>query len=295
VHLVEPFTVVGETTPPDLVSASGPQLQIPVRVGERLTGGCDDVGGAGRQDSFRLIERMDPAGDDDRGVQSGGANSLADALRGPHVAPERTGGVAEHRRHALPAAPAGIGVRRPADFRLLRVFEFAAPRQREEVHARPGELHAEEHRIRYRAPRFDAVVAQIPATQDESIGNGAAHRMEDFERQPDPSLRRTTVAVRPGVPRRQKRCHRVRVCVVQLDPVEASRRGAVRRSGEDAGQHRRKLTDVWSIDVGDPLAQTEVHGLDLARREDFPQLLVRHREERRPHRGIILINRVERC
>src|SRR5687767_2570059 len=144
VHLVEALAVVGEAAPPHGVTLTAPHLEEPVGVGERLPGGGDDVRGAGGEDLFRLVERGDATGHDDRGGEPGIADRAPDPPRRFDVAPERTGGVTEDGRHALPSARTCVRIHRPSHLRLLGVLEFAAARQRQEVHAGARELHAEE-------------------------------------------------------------------------------------------------------------------------------------------------------
>ena len=126
----------------------------------------------------------------------------------------------ESAGHALVAARAGVGVGRLADLGLLGVLEFAAVREREEVHPGAREGDAEEAGV------VDAVAALDDSSQRKRQPSvvrrrRARARRRDLERQPDALLARAAVAVRARVQRREERRHRVGVREVQLDAVEA--------------------------------------------------------------------------
>src|SRR5690349_10374512 len=118
VPLIERLAVVGVDAAAHLAAAAEAQLQEPVGIGQRLPGGADEVGVAGREDRLGLRERADPARDDDRRAEAGLAHGPPDPRLLRHLPPERAGRVRERRRHALVPARAGVGIRGLADLGL---------------------------------------------------------------------------------------------------------------------------------------------------------------------------------
>jgi hypothetical protein len=282
VHLVEPLAVIRERALPDLRALAGSHLQEPVGIGERLPRGRNDVRRTRLENAFRLREAVDAAGDHDRRGEPGGPHGVTDPPRRRDVPPEGTGFIGEHRRHALPAARAGVRIRGPSFLRLLRVLELAAARQRQKVHPGARELDAEEHRIVHAAAAVDALVGKIPASDDEALGDAVANGAEDLERQARAVLSGAAIAVAARVSRRQEGRHRVRVSVVQLDAVEAGGLGAAGGGGEDRRKRAGQVADVRLVRVGHTFAQTEVHRFYLTRAQNLAQPLIGQREQPGP-------------
>src|SRR5262249_17118356 len=159
VALIEALAVVRELAASHLAPEAEPDLPEPVGVGERLTRGADEVGLAAAENALGLLERMDAsAGHDGRHV-TGRANGAANRGGQRHVPSERPPLVAEHRRHALVAGDAGVGIDGLADLRLARVLEAPALGDRQIAGTSGGELDAVERRVVDPAPTGDDIVA----------------------------------------------------------------------------------------------------------------------------------------
>ena len=153
------------------------------------------------------------------------------------VAAERPAGVGDRGGHALVAGRTGVRVRGPADLRLLRVLELAAPRERQEVHPRARELDAEEHRVLDAVAARDAVLGEEAAADDEARADARAHGAVDLERQPHAVLARAAVAVVPrGSARRETTpsCRRARSAARRRRSPPPARAPRRRRRGRAA-------------------------------------------------------------
>src|SRR5215813_7200816 len=71
VHLIEPLTIIRKYATPDLVSAPKPYLEEPVRVGQRLTSGGNNISFPVAKDRFRLLKSRDSARGDHRRIEPG--------------------------------------------------------------------------------------------------------------------------------------------------------------------------------------------------------------------------------
>jgi hypothetical protein len=80
-------------------------------------------------------------------------------------------------------------------------------------------------RILHAGATLDALVGKEAAAHGHVAGHRRAHGPVDLQRQTHPVLAQAAVAVGARVDRRQERGHRVRMGVVQFDPVEAGLRG----------------------------------------------------------------------
>ncbi len=131
-----------------------------------------------------------------------------------------------------------------------------------------------------RTARLDAVVAEVAATDDEAVGTAARTAANTSSGRRTRCFARAAVAVRPRVPRREERRHRVGVREVELDAVEAGRGGAAAPRPRRCRAALRQVADVRLLNVGHALAIAELERLELARTEDRSQLLVRQRQQR---------------
>ena len=112
--LIERFAVVGERAAAHLAAEAEPDLAEPVGIGQRLARRADDVGGAGGEDRFGLVERMDAAGDDDRRVEAGVAHAPVGCARDVgDVAAERSACVARRSSACTPSRSRRCTDRRP--------------------------------------------------------------------------------------------------------------------------------------------------------------------------------------
>src|SRR6185312_11839691 len=178
----------------NLPAAAEAHLEKPVGIGERLARGGDDVGLAGGEDRFGLIEAVDAAGDDGGRVEPRGAHGVAYGGDERNLAAERAALVGDIARHALVAALAGVGVGGFADLGLRGVVELAALRQRQVVEAGARELDGEVDGVVDAGAAFDDLVAE-EARADAAVAHARADGGDDLERQTDARLARAAVAV----------------------------------------------------------------------------------------------------
>ncbi len=284
--LVERLAVVREGAPAHLGAAAEADLEEPVRVGQRLARGGDDVGLAAAEDPLGLLEGVDPARDDHGDGES----------RVPHGAPHRGGEgdvpaegaalIGVDRRHALEPALAGVGIGRLSQGGLLRVLELPALAHREDVGAPAGELRPEPRGLLGTEAALDDLVPEVADPDAVPRSHPRPHRRQDLPREPHAVLPRSPVAVGPEVERGEERGHRVGVGVVQLDAVEPRLAGAGRRVGEEPGERLRKIPHVGDVHVPHALPMAEVEGLPLPRRQHPVEEGPRRRQQVLAHLGI---------
>ena len=125
---VERFAIVGINTDAHLLAQAEFHLEVPVRIGDRLSCRRNDVRFSVLQHTFGLDEAVNAAGGNDRRRESGVANCTPHPGDRRKVAAERSFFVRDVLRHAFIAATPGVGIRRSANFRLFRVFKFTAAR-----------------------------------------------------------------------------------------------------------------------------------------------------------------------
>src|SRR5262249_15054519 len=85
------------------------------------------------------------------------------------------------------------------------------------------------------------------------------------------------------VERREERRHRVRVRVVELDPIEARSLRALGRAREEIGEDAREIADVREVHVRHALARADPQRLELVAIEDRVEEIVVALEEAPPN------------
>src|SRR3989442_15965082 len=103
VALIGDLAVFRELPTRTLGPKAEPDLPEPVGVGQRLTGGADEVGLAAAENALGLLERVDASARHDGRLVTGLANGAANRGGQRHVPSERAPRAAEHRGHALVA------------------------------------------------------------------------------------------------------------------------------------------------------------------------------------------------
>src|SRR5512145_3372273 len=166
VPLIEPLAIVGELAAPHEVTEAQPDLPEPVGVGETLARGAHEVGLATAQDALGLLEGVDAAAGDDRGVGADLTYGPADGGGQRDVATEGPALVGEHRGHALVARLSRVRIDRLADFGLFGVLEAPALGNREVVHSRFGEARSEPRGIVQATSSGDDVVTEVADPDD---------------------------------------------------------------------------------------------------------------------------------
>src|SRR5579872_5018754 len=193
--LIERFAVIGKLTGANLGASAGGDLQRPIWIGERLTGGADDVANAVPQPSLRHLELMNPACANDRGIKTNLTYGVPDRFGRSRVAAKRAPRIRDILRHTFIAAGTGIGVGGGADRGASGVVEFATARGREEIHPRFREGDADQRCIVECVAVFDAFLGKEATTDEEILSDGRTYGVKDFERQPQTPFERAAIAI----------------------------------------------------------------------------------------------------
>src|SRR5262249_5708289 len=159
----------------DLLPHAKPSLAKPVRVGQGLPSGSDQIGFTPPQDILGLPEARNSAGSDDQAGAAGFAHRMSNRGRQRHVAsegprrPNMSGG------HAFVPARSGVGIGRRTDLGLLGVLEFAAFGDAQVVESRLGERDSKKYRVLDAIAAGDHLVAEKSAAEHNARPKSASH------------------------------------------------------------------------------------------------------------------------
>ena len=123
---IECLAIVGVNANPDLLAQAEFNLEIPVRIGNRLSCCRYNVRLAVGEHAFRFNEAVNAAGCNDRCRQSRITNGVPDFGNRRKIAAEGAPLVRDVLRHAFIATAPGVWIRCGTYFRLFGIFKLAA-------------------------------------------------------------------------------------------------------------------------------------------------------------------------
>src|ERR1700730_554521 len=163
VTLIQRLAIVGVYAYAYFIAAAGGDFGKPVGIGQRLASQPDNIRRALGKCPLGLLEMMDAARQHDGRGESGRTNPRSYSRGRIDVAAKGSYGVRKIGGHAFIAAAARVRVGRLADFRVRRILEFPAARQRNEGHAGAAKHSREIRRVLDGAAGFDAVFREHAA------------------------------------------------------------------------------------------------------------------------------------